>query len=327
MENEMRISSTGSPTMNGKTVLITGANSGVGFVTARELAKMGARVLMVCRDPERGRRARAAVATTATGPAPELLLADLSSQAAIRALSHDLHRRLATIDVLVNNAGGIFAHREVTADGIERTFATNHLGPFLLTNLLLDLVRTGTGARIVNVASESYSSKLDFDNLQGEKSYGFLSAYFRSKLENIIFTLDLAKRLHDTGVTVNCVSPGPSRTRFGDNMTGLASLFPRLTKLLFPSPEKGARTLIYLASSPEVAGVSGRFFLRQRIRRTKPVTQNDEVAARLWRVSAELVGLSAERPVAQRDAGLGTPSALSPSGIARFTPETDPARA
>ena len=213
MESEMRIGPIGSPIMSGKSVLITGANSGIGFVTARELAKMGARVLMVCRDPVRGAQAQAAVATTATGPAPELLLADLSSQAAIHALGHDLHQRLAAIDVLVNNAGGIFAHREVTADGIERTFATNHLGPFLLTNLLLDLVRTGAGGRIVNVASESYSSKLDFDNLQGEKSYRFLSAYFRSKLENIIFTFDLAKRLHDAGVTVNCVSPGPSRTR------------------------------------------------------------------------------------------------------------------
>jgi retinol dehydrogenase-14 len=281
----------------GKIVLITGANSGVGFVTARELARMGARVLMVCRDPGRGTRAQAETTRVATGPAPELLLADISSQASVRALAHDVRRRCAGIDVLINNAGGIFAHRELTADGIEKTFATNHLGPFLLTNLLLDQVRARTGGRIVNVASESYPSRLEFDNLQGEKRYGFLNAYFRSKLENIIFTFDLAKRLHGTGITVNCLSPGPTRTRFGDNMTGLAGLFPRLVKKLFPSPEIGARTLIHLASSPEVADVSGRFFLRRRDRRTKPVTRDMQIAARLWGVSANLVGLPDDRQV------------------------------
>ena len=285
--------------MHGKTVLITGANSGIGFVTAVELAKMGARVLMVCRDTERGAHARAAVAQVASGAAPELLLADMSSQQAIRALADDVRQRFPKIDVLINNAGGIFAERGFTVNGIERTFATNHLGPFLLTNLLIDLVKTGTGGRIVNVASESYPSKLDFGNLQGEKGYGFLSAYFRSKLENIIFSLDLAQRLQNSGVTVNCMSPGPTSTRFGDNMTGLAGLFPRLAKKLFPGPEKGARTLIYLASSPDVEGISGRFFLRQRARRTKPVTSDAEVAARLWRVSSELVGL----PVATQPAG------------------------
>jgi retinol dehydrogenase 14 len=287
--------------MHGKIVLITGANSGIGFVTAVELAKMGARVLMVCRDSERGAQARGAVAKVASGAVPELLLADMSSQRAVRALADDVRERFDRVDVLINNAGGIFAKREFTADGIERTFATNHLGPFLLTNLLLDRVSAGTGGRIVNVASESYPSKVDFGNLQGEKSYGFLSAYFRSKLENIIFSLDLARQLQASGVTVNCMSPGPTSTRFGDNMTGLAGLFPRLAMKLFPSPEKGARTLVHLASSPEMAGVSGGFFLRQRIRPTKPVTHDAEVAAQLWRISAELVGLPvvtqpAERP-------------------------------
>jgi NAD(P)-dependent dehydrogenase (short-subunit alcohol dehydrogenase family) len=181
--------------MRGKVVLITGANSGVGFVTARELAKLGARVMMVCRNPERGARAQAEVARVATRQAPELLLADMSSQAAVRALAREIHRRTAAIDVLVNNAGAIFAHREFTSEGVERTFATNHLGAFLLTNLILDLVCARPGARITNVVSEAYGSKLDFENLQGEKSYGFLSAYFRSKLENIIFTFELAMRL------------------------------------------------------------------------------------------------------------------------------------
>jgi NAD(P)-dependent dehydrogenase (short-subunit alcohol dehydrogenase family) len=284
--------------MHGKVVLITGANSGVGFVTARELANRGARVLMVCRDPERGSRAQAEVAKAATGAAPELLLADMSSQQSVRALAAEIRRRVAAVDVLINNAAGIFTHRELTADGIEKTFATNHLGPFLLTNLVLDLVCASSGGRIVNVAADGYPSKLDFDNLQSEKSHFFLGAYFRSKLENLIFTFDLAKRLQGTGVTVNCVSPGPARTRFGDNLTGLSSLLPRLAKPLFPSPEKGARTMIYLAASPEVAGVSGRFFFRQRAKRTKPVTRDTEVAARLWRVSADLVGLPVDRQIA-----------------------------
>lgn len=289
-----KTSAAGSASVRGKTVLVTGANSGIGFVTARELAKMGAQVLMVCRNVERGRQALNEVASTTNGPPPQLLIADLSYQSAIRALSDDLHGRVHKIDVLVNNAGGIFARRELTAEGIEKTFATNHLAPFLLTNLLLDLIRESSDARIVNVTSEAYSSKLDFDNLQGEKSYGFLSAYFRSKLENIIFTFDLAKRLDGSGVTVNCVSPGPSRTRFGDNMTGLPALFPRLVKPLFPSVEKGARDIIHLASSPEIADVSGRFFLRHRARRTKEITHDPRAAARLWRISADLVGLPTE---------------------------------
>jgi retinol dehydrogenase-14 len=287
--------------MQGKVVLITGANSGVGLATARELAKMGARVVMVCRDGTRGAHAQAEVASVAAGSAPTLLLSDLSSQASVRALARDIHEQFGAIDVLVNNAAGIFAHRELSADGIEKTFATNHLGPFLLTNLVLDLLCAAPGGRIVNVAAEGYPSKLDFANLQGEKSYGFLSAYFRSKLAIIIFTFDLARRLQATDVTANCVSPGPTRTRFGDNMTGPTGLFPRLLKPFFPGPATGARTMIYVASSPDLKGVSGRFFLRQRAKHTKPVTREAEVAEQLWRISAELVGLSSE-PVAPRPA-------------------------
>jgi NAD(P)-dependent dehydrogenase (short-subunit alcohol dehydrogenase family) len=272
-------------------VLITGANSGLGFVTARELARAGARVLMVCRNSGRGLHAQAEVAKQATGLAPELLLGDMSSLSSVRTLADEVLRRADRLDVLVNNAGAIFDCRELTPDGIERTFATNHVGPFLLTNLLLDPILATAGSRIVNVAAESFLSRLDFDNLQGEKRYGFLSAYFRSKLENIIFTFDLARRLQGQGVTVNCMSPGPTRTRFGHGIRGPARLIPLLVKPLFPGPDVGARTIIHLASSPEVAAISGCFFLRERIRPAKPVTHDAAVADKLWQICAKLAGL------------------------------------
>jgi NAD(P)-dependent dehydrogenase (short-subunit alcohol dehydrogenase family) len=280
--------------MKGKTVVVTGASSGIGLATATALARMGARVLMVCRDARRGETAQTAVADVATEAAPILLLADLSSLQAVRSLAGDLHRHCSKIDVLVNNAAGMFSERGLTVDGFERTFATNHLAPFLLTNLVIDLVKAAGAARIVNVGAESWLKTLDFTNLQAEKRYGFLDAYFRSKLANIIFSVDLARRLEGSGVTVNSMSPGPTRTRFGDNMTGPPALFPLIMKRLFPSPETGARTLIYLASSPEVEGVSGKFFFRQRVKQSKPVTQDAEVAAVLWQISAQLVGLPAD---------------------------------
>lgn len=286
--------------MQGKTVVITGANSGVGFATAAALARMGARIVMVCRDARRGADAQAAIADVATEAAPKLLLADMSSQQSVRSLAEELRRQFPRIDVLINNAAGIFSERGLTIDGIERTFATNHLGPFLLTNLVLDLIKAGGGGRIVNVAAESPLKTLDFDNLRGEKRYGFLNAYFRSKLENIIFTNELARRLEGSNVTVNSMSPGPTKTRFGDNMTGLPALFPIILKKLFPGPETGARTLIYLASSSEVEGVSGRFFLRHRARQTKPVTLDSDVATRLWQISAHLVGLPVDAHPAAR---------------------------
>jgi NAD(P)-dependent dehydrogenase (short-subunit alcohol dehydrogenase family) len=284
--------------MAAKTVLVTGASSGIGLVSARVLAVRGARVIMVCRDERRGSAARDEIAQVAGGEPPVLLIADLSSQAAIRNLAKEVEERCERLDVLMNNAGAIFPRRELTADGIEKTFALNHLAPFLVTHLLLDLVRAAPAGRIVTVASHSYSSTLDFGNLQSEKGHAPLAAQFRSKLENILFTYELARRLSGSTVTANCLSPGPTITRFGDELSGSAGLFFRVVKripFLLQSAEKGAETQIYLASSPDVAAVSGRFFMKSREKTTKPITHDHQVAGRLWKISEELCGLTALR--------------------------------
>jgi NAD(P)-dependent dehydrogenase (short-subunit alcohol dehydrogenase family) len=280
--------------MQNKIVLITGANSGIGYETAKALAADGAQILMVCRDPERGQGARNGIARIAKGPAPVLFIADLSSQASIRELSAEIHKHFQHIDVLINNAGGVFARREFTVDGIEKTFATNHLAPFLLTHLLLDLLKAAPSARIVNIASALHNAGLDFfDNLQGDQKYNWMLAYKLSKLGMILFTYELARRLKDTKITVNCVEPGPVATRFGDNMTGLPGLFPKIMKKLpfFQTPEKGARTPVYVASSDAVDSVTGKYFTKCRQALSKPITHDKRVALKHWNISEALTGL------------------------------------
>jgi NAD(P)-dependent dehydrogenase (short-subunit alcohol dehydrogenase family) len=279
--------------MTDQTVLITGANSGIGFAAADVLARRGARVLMLCRDRSRGEDARGRLRALATGPAPQLYLADLSSQAEIRRVAEEIREDYGHVDVLLNNAGGVFAKRELTADGIERTFATNHLAPFLLTTLLLDSVLAAPRGRVVTVASEVYAKRLDVDNLQSERRHQFFKAYQRSKLCNILFAFELARRLHESSATSNAVSPGPSKTRFGDNMSGAAGAFPKIMKRLpvFAPPERGAQTLVYAATAPELDGVSGRFFFKSAEYETKPVTHDLDAAARLWDISEQLCGL------------------------------------
>lgn len=278
-------------TMSGKTILITGASSGIGFEAAMQLAALGAQMILIAREPERGRLALEAVTAKSEGLPPSLLIADLSSQASIRSLADQVHGRFRRLDVLINDAGAVFSRREFTVDGIERSFAVNHLAPFLLTLLLFDLVRRAPAGRIVNVSSEIHSGSLDFENLQGEKRYNFLEAYYQSKLENVLFTYELARRIRSTGLTVNALSPGPTRTRFGDNLQGFPRLFPLMMKnlpFLFVPPSVGARTSVFLASSPDVAGVSGRFFLRGREILSKPISYDEGVARRLWEVSEKL---------------------------------------
>lgn len=285
--------------MFGKIVLVTGANSGIGFETAHALAQQGADVVMVCRNPFRGAVAQRAVAQAALGPDPTLVIADLQSQASIRKLAAEVRSRFPRLDVLVNNAGAVFTKRELSVDGIEKTLAVNHLAPFLLTHLLLDRLRASPAGRIVTVSSDVYSSRLAFDNLQSEKGHNFFSAYSRTKLANILFTYELARRLKGTSITANCLSPGPSKTHFGDNLQGLAALFPLVMKripFLFATPEVGARTSIHLASSPDVAGVTGKFFMKCREVVTKPVTHDRDLAMRLWKVSEKLCGTSLDTP-------------------------------
>jgi NAD(P)-dependent dehydrogenase (short-subunit alcohol dehydrogenase family) len=281
----------GGQSMKDKTVLVTGASNGVGLATARQLAEMGGRVLLVCRDATRGKLALEVVRKAAKTTAPELLLADLSSQSQISELVENIYRRFGRLDVLINNAGAIFSKRELTEDGIEKTFAVNQLGPFLLTNLLLDLLKSSRTGRVVVVASRTYSSRLEFGNLQSEKGHNFFTAYLRSKLANILFTYELARRLKDSTVTANCLCPGPVRSGFGDNLSGLSAWFPRLMKqipFMFATPDEGAKTSVYLASSSEVDDVSGTFFINCRPKKTKRVTYDEEVSCRLWETCENL---------------------------------------
>jgi NAD(P)-dependent dehydrogenase (short-subunit alcohol dehydrogenase family) len=246
---------------------------------------------MVGRDRTRGNFMRAEITKYAADSLPILFLADLSSQAEIHRLAERLHGSFSRIDVLINNAAAMFADREVTPEGLEKTFAINHLAPFILTHLVLDLIRAAPAGRILTASSEFHSGTLDVSNLQGERRYNWLGAYKRSKLYNILFTYELARRLAGTTVTVNCFSPGPTLTRLGDNLRGLPAVFPWIVKRipsLLAFPERAAITPVYVASSPDLDGVSGRFFLRCRTTRTKTITYDIDAAYRLWNKSEAL---------------------------------------
>jgi len=273
-----------------KIALVTGANSGIGYALARRFAVRGDTVIMVCRDAGRGHAALKDIASVATGAEPTLFITDLASQAAIRTLVMEIRRRFDRIDILINNAGAAFTEREITVDGIERTFAINHLAPFLLTTLVLDLLRAAPAARVVAVGADAYPSTLDFENLQGEKRYHMLGAYFKSKLENILFTNELARRVGGTAITANCCGPGAVHTNFGYRAGGVLEVAQTVMSWLpiMQTPDEGARTPWYLATAPELAGVTGKFFLRHHERHTKPITRDTAVLERLWRVSETL---------------------------------------
>jgi NAD(P)-dependent dehydrogenase (short-subunit alcohol dehydrogenase family) len=279
--------------MHGKVCLVTGATSGIGLVTARELAARGARVVLVGRDAARCEAAVAQIREQTGNPEVEALLADLSSRQQVRDLAGRFREKHARLDVLVNNAGGIWMKRQLTADGLEMTVAVNHLAYFLLTHLLLDPLRAGAPSRVVNVSSRAHErATLDFDDLMGERSYGGWRQYCRSKLMNLLFTYELARRLGGTGVTANALHPGFVATRFASANGWKGGLIRLAARLFAIGPEKGARTVVYLASSPEVAGVSGRYFVRERAVPSSPASLDEAAQQRLWQLSLELAGLS-----------------------------------
>jgi retinol dehydrogenase 14 len=277
--------------MTGKTILITGGTGGIGRATAIGLAAMGARVAITGRDRARADRAADDIKRKSGNPAIDVFVADLSSQSEVRAMADDVLRVYPRLDVLINNVGGFWAHRHVTADGLERTFALNHLAPFLLTSLLLDRLIASAPARIVTVSSGAQSlGSIDFDDLMGERRYSGQRAYNQSKLANVMFTGELAGRLAGTGVTATALHPGVTSTAFGseDTARGWGPLIAIMRRFM-QTPERGAQTSIYLASSADVEGVTGRYFTGHATRKSHPTSYEPSITARLWRVSADLV--------------------------------------
>jgi NAD(P)-dependent dehydrogenase (short-subunit alcohol dehydrogenase family) len=278
--------------MKSKICVVTGTTSGIGKETAVALARAGARVAIVCRTQDKGERALAEIRRRSAGDVA-LFVADLASQRAIRVLAARLSAALPRIDVLVNNAGLILDRRVLTEDGLETTFAVNHIGYFLLTRLLEPKLLAGAPARVVNVASRAHQSgTLRFDDLMGAKGYDGWSAYVQSKLANIVFTYELARRLAGSGVTANCLHPGVIASSFGNAGPLMIRLGVRLGRPFMKGPARGADTSIYLASSPEVEGVSGKYFVNRRQARSNDESYDATVATRLWKVSEELTAAS-----------------------------------
>lgn len=274
--------------MDGRVCLVTGANAGIGKATALGLAERGATVIMVARDRERGEAARDEISRRSGNELVDLLLADLSSQAEIRRLATEFKGQYGQLHVLINNAAVIPLQRQETVDGLEMQFAVNHLAYFLLTHLLLDVLKASAPARIVNVSSQTHHwGTIDFDDLQSERSYDPQAAYMQSKLANVLFTYELARRLQGSGVAVNCLHPGSIRTRLNANYAGRSGpVEASLAEL-----QRGAQTSIYLATSPKVEGVSGKYFVNQQQTQSSAESYDQHLSQRLWQISAELTGL------------------------------------
>src|SRR3990170_70761 len=277
----------------GRVCLVTGATAGIGAVSARELARMGATVVGVGRNPDKCATVGERVKSETGNPQVEFLSADLSSQAQVRRLAEAFKQKYDRLEVLVNNAGAYYLTRQECVDGIELTFALNHLGYFLLTNLLLDLIKASAPARIVNVSSNAHqSARMDFASLKGGGFYNSWAAYSQSKLANLLFTYELARRLEGTGVTVNALHPGFVASSFAHNNGWLVAWGTKVAqKLAGRTPEEGARTVIYLASSPAVEGVSGKYFIDEKAVASSPASYDETIAKRLWEVSEQMTGL------------------------------------
>ncbi len=277
--------------MDGKVVLITGGTSGIGRAAATALAGMGAEVVVTGRSKERGEGAVEEIRRESGNGEVSLLLADLAVQAEVRRLAEDFKERHDRLDVLVNNAGLVQSRRTETPDGIETTLAVNHLAPFLLTNLLLDLLKKSAPSRIITVSSEAQRwGRMDLDDLQSERRYRAFPVYGKTKLANIMFTYELAERLEGTGVTANCLHPGSVNTNFGQNNRNLMTLLFRAFKPFMRSPEQGADTIVYLASSPDVEGMSGKYLSDRKVISASDEAYDETLRKKLWEASEKLTG-------------------------------------
>ena len=278
-----------APELADRVWIVTGANSGIGKATAVGLARLGGTVVLACRSAERGATAREEILRSTGNERTSVMIVDLGSQASIRSFVDDFRRTHNRLDALVNNAGIFRRHRNVTVDGLEEQFAVNYLGGFLLTHLLLDLLKASAPSRVVNVSSSAHEGgRIHFDDLQGEGRYRGFRAYGQSKLAQVLFTYELARRLEGTGVTVNACHPGVIRTNLGRNDWPWAV---HLVRPFFKSPEKGADTPIYLASSPDVERVTGKYFVKRGPRLSSPASRDSEVARRLYETSLRLAAL------------------------------------
>ncbi len=279
--------------MRGKVCLVTGATSGIGRVTASALAQRGATVLLVARNAGRAEHTIASIRRQTPGADVDYLLADLSSQEQVRRLADDVRARTDRLHVLINNAGAVFSHRRESADRIEMTFALNHFAPFLLTNLLLDTLKASAPARVVTVSSMAHRGvTIPFDDLQHTRRYRAFTVYGQSKLANILFTYEQARRLEGAGVTANTLHPGFVASGFNKNNGAPMAFAMTLARPFAVSVERGAQTSIYLATSPEVAGVSGRYFVNCKPAKSSSASYDEQAQRRLWEVSEQLTGLS-----------------------------------
>jgi len=280
--------------MQGKICLITGANSGIGKATALGLALMGATVVMVCRDRVRGEEAQKEIKAQSSNDAVDLLLVDLSSQQSICQLAETFKQHYTRLDVLINNAGRFTLFRSETVDGFEMTFAVNHLAPFLLTNLLLDLLKASSPSRIINVGSNAHEEGyINMNDLQSTKGYRAMRSYGQSKLALLLFSYELARRLEGTGVTVNCLHPGFVATNIGQS--GAGPVLRAAARAILPhigtTPEVGAKTSLYLASSPDIEHVTGKYFVKSTPKRSAAISYDEALQHQVWEVSAKLVKL------------------------------------
>jgi NAD(P)-dependent dehydrogenase (short-subunit alcohol dehydrogenase family) len=281
--------------MEGKTVLVTGGNSGIGKAAALSLAKMGEDLVLVCRSREKGEKARSEIAA-ASGRGVDLVIADMLLQSEVRRAASEFLSSYSRLDVLLNNAGADFPSYGETADGIERTMALNYFSHFLLTNMLIGSLKGSAPSRIVNVSSVAhYGASIDLDDINGRTKMGLggLGAYGRSKLALIMFTYELARRLQGSGVTANCLHPGAVRTNIWSH-AGPFTPFTKLASLFMRSPEEGAKTSVYLASSPEVERVTGKYFEDCKPKLSSPESYDQGAAVRLWELSERMTGLVAQ---------------------------------